>query len=111
MNQKPFNSRALGGGHLGTLATDLATDLAAAASACYTDGELMVKSTVWQKHIHVDPRILGGKPVIRGTRVPVQVIVGGLSAGMTPAEVGKEYRVSKEAVRAALAYAAEMLAQ
>ena len=48
--------------------------------------------------------------MIAGTRVPVQVIVGSLAGGMTPEEVSAEYRVTEEQARAALAYAAEMVA-
>jgi uncharacterized protein (DUF433 family) len=61
--------------------------------------------------IVIDPKIMGGKPVIQGTRVPIQVIVGALAGGMTVEEVCKEYRVSVEDVQAALAYAAEALAE
>ncbi len=61
--------------------------------------------------IVIDLKVMGGKPVIRGTRVPVQVIVGALAGGMTLAEVCKEYRVTIEDVQAALAYAAEALAE
>ena len=64
----------------------------------------------WTKHIALDPKILGGKPVIKGTRVPVQVIVGSLAGGMSIAEVGEQYRLKPEQVQAALAYAAEVLA-
>jgi len=60
--------------------------------------------------IIVDPGILGGRPVIRDTRVLVQVIVGGLAAGMTVEEVCEQYRVTEEQVRAALAYAADIVA-
>ena len=61
--------------------------------------------------IVIDLKVMGGKPVIRGTRVPVQVIVGALAGGMTLAEVCKDYRVTIEDVQAALAYAAEALAE
>jgi len=61
--------------------------------------------------IVIDPSIMGGKPVIRGTRVPVQVIVGALAGGMTVDEVCEEYRVTTKDVQAALAYAAEALAE
>ena len=57
-----------------------------------------------------DPKILGGAPVIRGTRVPVQVVVGSLAGGMNVEEVCDEYELKPEQVRAALAYAAELLA-
>jgi uncharacterized protein (DUF433 family) len=52
--------------------------------------------------IVIDPQIQHGKPVIRGTRVPVARIAGGLAGGMTPTEVMREYGISEEDVRAAL---------
>lgn len=64
-----------------------------------------------KNRIVIDPKVMGGKPVIKGTRVPVQVIVGGLAGGMTAEEVCEEYRVTAEDVQAALAYAAETLAE
>ena len=60
--------------------------------------------------ITVDPGILGGRPVVMGTRVLVQVIVCGLAAGITVEEVCDQYRVTEEQVRAALAYAADTVA-
>lgn len=57
--------------------------------------------------IVIDPEIQHGKPVIRGTRVPVARIVGGLAGGMTEEEIIREYDITDEDVRAALAYAAQ----
>jgi uncharacterized protein (DUF433 family) len=37
----------------------------------------------WQAHITIDPSIAAGHPVIKGTRVPVHVLVGGLAGGDT----------------------------
>lgn len=65
----------------------------------------------WEERIAIDPKVMGGKPVIRGTRVPVQVIVGSLAGGSTVGEVCDGYKVTEEDVRAALAYAAEVLGQ
>ena len=65
----------------------------------------------WKKRIDIRLDIMGGKPVIKGTRVPIEVIVGGLAGGMTVEEVCKEYRIKPEDVRAALAYAAETLSE
>ncbi len=65
----------------------------------------------WQDRITIDPGIMGGKPVIKSTRVPVQVIVGSLAGGSTVAEVCEGYSVTEEDVRAALSYAAEVLGQ
>jgi uncharacterized protein (DUF433 family) len=59
--------------------------------------------------IVIDPAIQHGKPVIRGTRVPVARIVGGLAGGMTEAEIMREYDITAEDIRAALAYAAQLV--
>jgi uncharacterized protein (DUF433 family) len=61
--------------------------------------------------IVIDPHIQHGKPVIRGTRVPVARVVGGLAGGMTFDEVQKEYGVTAEDVRAALAFATQIIEQ
>ena len=42
--------------------------------------------TAWKDRIVIDPEIMGGKPVIKGTRVPLQVIIGSLAGG-DPIEV------------------------
>jgi len=52
-----------------------------------------------------DPEIQHGKPVIRGTRVPISRIVGGLAGGMTVEEIIREYEISEQDVLAALNYA------
>ncbi len=57
--------------------------------------------------ITVDPQIQGGRPVIKGTRVPVSKVVGALSAGATAKELCDDYGLQEEDVIAALAYAAK----
>jgi len=59
--------------------------------------------------ITIDPEIQHGKPVIRGTRVPVTRVIGGLAAGMTKEEIMNEYEISEEDVLAALRYATEII--
>lgn len=59
--------------------------------------------------IAIDPQIQHGKPVIKGTRVPVTRILGGLAGGMTLEEIKKEYGVTEEDIRAALAFAGELI--
>ncbi len=59
--------------------------------------------------IVIDPEVQHGKPVIRGTRVPITRIVGGLAGGMTVQEIMHEYGITEEDVRAALAYTAELI--
>jgi uncharacterized protein (DUF433 family) len=63
------------------------------------------------ERIVIDPEIQHGKPVIRGTRVPVARIVGGLAGGMTPEEIMREYEITAEDIQAALQYAAELIEQ
>ena len=59
--------------------------------------------------IVIDSEVQHGKPVIRGTRVPVVRIVGGLAGGMSVDEVAHDYEISVEDVHAALAYAADLI--
>lgn len=59
--------------------------------------------------ITIDEKIRFGKPVIKGTRVPVDLILGKLAGGMTYEEVMTEYNLTKEDILAALDYAAKQL--
>ena len=56
-----------------------------------------------------DAAILGGKPVIKGTRVPVSLVLGQLASGMSIEEVMYEYYLDVAGIRAALGYAAQRL--
>lgn len=60
--------------------------------------------------ISVDEKVRFGKPVITGTRVPVDLILGKLAGGMTYEEVMAEYEITREDILAALDYAAKTLA-
>jgi uncharacterized protein (DUF433 family) len=63
------------------------------------------------ERIEINPAIMLGKPVIRGTRIPVELIIRKLSEGATEADLLDAYpRLTREDIRAALAYAAESLA-
>ena len=64
----------------------------------------------WQKRIAISPRVQGGRPVIRGTRVPVEVLAGAVAAGDPIDQVADDYRVTVADVRAALSYAADLVA-
>ena len=64
----------------------------------------------WQGRIAVDAKVMGGKPVVRGTRVPVQAIIAALAGGDDIVRVCDQFQLREEDVRAALAYAAEILA-
>jgi uncharacterized protein (DUF433 family) len=60
--------------------------------------------------ITIDEKVRFGKPVIKETRVPVDLILGKLAGGMTYEEVMTEYDLTKEDILAVLDYAAKHLA-
>ena len=61
------------------------------------------------ERIEVDPNKLGGKPVIRGTRIPVSLVVELVASGMSAEEIIKEYpELTEEDIRAALLYVAKL---
>lgn len=63
----------------------------------------------WREHITVDPAICHGKACIKGTRIPVSVILDNLAAGLTTEEIMQSYpSLTRQAVQAAIAYAAEL---
>jgi len=65
---------------------------------------------LWER-ISIDPKIMTGKPVIRGTRIPVELILRMLAQGISESDILREYsRLQLDDVRAALAYAAQVLA-
>ena len=60
--------------------------------------------------IVVDPNILVGKPVIKGTRIPEYLIIELIAGGMTIKDVVKEYpELREDDVKAALLYASKLL--
>ena len=60
--------------------------------------------------ITTDPKILTGKPVVRGTRIAVEFVVDLLAAGWSHAQILESYpHLSEEDIRACLAYAGELL--
>ena len=64
----------------------------------------------WQDRIVVDPKVLTGKPVIRGTRISVELVVDLLAAGWSHAQILTSYpHLAEEDVRACLSYASELL--
>ena len=63
------------------------------------------------ERIEIDPNVMLGKPVIRGTRVPVELILRKLSEGATEADLLDAYpRLTREDIQAALGYAANTVA-
>ena len=71
--------------------------------------ETIQEVTMFEERITIDEQILHGKPVIKGTRIPVQLILGSLVGGITFEEIEKEYRINREDILAAMEYAAESI--
>jgi len=64
-----------------------------------------------REHIEIHPKVMMGKPVMKGTRVPVELVLRKLSEGMSEEELLDAYpHLTREDIRAALAYAAETIA-
>ena len=64
----------------------------------------------WQDHISVDPAVLVGKPVVKGTRIAVELVVELMANGWTQEQILESYpKLTAEDIRACLAYASDVL--
>jgi uncharacterized protein (DUF433 family) len=64
----------------------------------------------WRERIVVDPKILVGKPIIRGTRISVEFVIDLLARGWTTEQILREYdHLTLEDIQACLSYAAELV--
>jgi uncharacterized protein (DUF433 family) len=62
------------------------------------------------ERIEINPGVMAGKPVIRGTRVPVELVLRKLGAGMSPEAILADHpRLTHEDILAAQAFAADYL--
>ena len=67
-----------------------------------------MKREQWRERIEVAPDLHHGDPCIKGTRIPVSMIMGSLADGMTPEEIQEAYpQLTIEDIQAALAYGAD----
>lgn len=63
----------------------------------------------WHEYIESDPAVCHGAACIKGTRIQVSVVLDNLAAGLLPNELVQSYpSLTVDAVRAAIAYAAEL---
>jgi uncharacterized protein (DUF433 family) len=68
----------------------------------------MQETMDWRDHIHSDPGILSGKPVIKGTRLSVEFLLELFAKGWSEEQVLDSYpALSRESLRAVFAFAAE----
>ncbi len=64
----------------------------------------------WEERITIDPGVLSGKPVVKGTRLAVEFVIELLAEGWTEASIIKNYpRLASDDIRACLAYAHDRL--
>lgn len=63
----------------------------------------------FMKRIVVDPKVMVGKPVIRGTRITVYEIVHRVAEGQTFEEIVEDLEITKDDIKAALMYAEKLL--
>ena len=64
----------------------------------------------WQERISIDPKVLVGKPVVKGTRIAVELVVDLLAKGWSPEQILDNYPgLTSDDIRACLAYASEVL--
>ena len=61
------------------------------------------------KRITVNPKVMVGKPVIKGTRTTTDLILELVANGMTLEEIARDYQISVDDVKAALLYAAKVI--
>ena len=63
----------------------------------------------WEDRIELNPEILVGKPVIRGTRISVELVIELLAGGWSEQEILENYDITHDDILACLRYASEMV--
>lgn len=63
----------------------------------------------WKDHVVVDPKVLVGKPIIRGTRISVELLMDRLADGWSMEQILESYpRVTRDDVLAAISFVTEI---
>lgn len=70
---------------------------------------MIIRKKMPEDRIIVNPEVAHGKPVIKGSRVPVEIVLGALAGGMEINEVAEEYGLERQDVLAAIKYAANIV--
>jgi uncharacterized protein (DUF433 family) len=69
-----------------------------------------VERVDWRNRIAIDAEIHHGTPCVKGTRIPVSILLGSLADGMTPEQILEAYpQLEREDIAAVFSYAAEIL--
>jgi uncharacterized protein (DUF433 family) len=74
----------------------------------WSDGSVRIETAMnYRDHIERDPQVVGGEPVLKGTRVTLRTVLASLAEGATTAEILADFpTLCDEDVRAAIAFAA-----
>ncbi len=71
-----------------------------------TERQDQANVTIYSDRIIADPRVCGGQPIVKGTRIPVELVLEQLSYNLDPGELFAAYpRLTEDDVRACIAYA------
>ena len=69
-------------------------------------------NNAWQQRITLDPRVLGGKPTIRGLRISVEQVLRALGKAVPVDDLLRDYpELEREDIQACIAYAADRVAE
>ncbi len=73
---------------------------------------MATKQQNYQDRIIVDPRIMAGNPVIKGTRIPVKIVLKRLAENLNPKRLFEDYpRLTEDDIKATLTYAEQLVEQ
>jgi uncharacterized protein (DUF433 family) len=79
---------------------------------CKINLKKRAKIMIYTKHVVSDPNIMLGKPIIKGTRITVEIILRKMSEGMTTDELLSSYpHLTKEDILAAISYSADVISK
>ena len=92
------------------ISMELVRDVAVFLSSYSTETNVLSPMDIqWQDHIESSPEVLKGKPRVKGTRIPVSLILGYLASGSSPAEIIEEFPdLTAEDISACLVYARDL---
>lgn len=66
----------------------------------------------WREHIETDPQVMGGKPVLKGTRITVEILLEWLAAGWSEEQLFANYpRLTPEGLKAVFAFSRELVSE
>ena len=109
---RPVTKPAVDGTHLRRQVDRVKRKPAKVEETAAPYGALKPAKMDWRKHIVVDPAVLTGKPVVKGTRLAVEFVLGLLAQGWTEADILRNYPgLTHKSILACMAYAQARLSE